>query len=475
MADNNSFIATLPNRDKVFLYGGANAPAPQARKLTPELDPDSKTYNVKLYDNGLAKDNSQEKVFVGTYTVSVDKDGVVTEKFIINPNNNFSPEYIKAISIQDPKVTNSVISQIKDFRENATLTARNNGEDVPGITKTEAKDLLPGYKLTADAIAPIQTKGLANKSGAELPASFKTLTYPNDLTTTGQDYIKFNAIEYKPRIFDAGTPEKPGSLGRFQRYVGLKDENRAEINKERLIKSTISLPIQSGIADNNSVTWNVDSMDAIRQAAGFASLQTGVENPMEAIGEQIKAIADLTTDKSANQNMRLFIGQFLARMAINSENNFFSRAFGAILNPNLELLFQSPDLRPFTFRFDLTPRNKEEAIVVRKIIRAFKQTMAARQGYADTFLKTPMVYDIQYINGKTKANHKSINRIKTCALKNFSVNYTPSNQYMTFEGDDQSMTQYTLDMTFQELEPIYFDDYVTDINGINIQDDEIGY
>ena len=50
-----------------------------------------------------------------------------------------------------------------------------------------------------------------------------------------------------------------------------------------------------------------------------------------------------------------------------------ARTRGAILNPNLELLFERPTLRPFSFTFDLAPRNKEEADEVIKIIRFFKQ------------------------------------------------------------------------------------------------------
>jgi hypothetical protein len=49
--------------------------------------------------------------------------------------------------------------------------------------------------------------------------------------------------------------------------------------------------------------------------------------------------------------------------------------------------------------------------------------------------------------------------MKTCALKVFNTNYTPSNQYMTYDDEDSTMTAYSLDMQFQELEPVYFDDY----------------
>jgi hypothetical protein len=95
--------------------------------------------------------------------------------------------------------------------------------------------------------------------------------------------------------------------------------------------------------------------------------------------------------------------------------------------------------------------------------------MAPRKGVAEIFLKTPMIFDITYINGKLEKEHTSINKIKTCALKMFNVNYTPNNQYMTYDDAEATMTGYSLEMQFQELEPVFYDDYI----GMPYQ--EIGY
>jgi hypothetical protein len=51
----------------------------------------------------------------------------------------------------------------------------------------------------------------------------------------------------------------------------------------------------------------------------------------------------------------------------------------------------------------------------------------------------------------------------------FMCNYTPEGQYATFL--DGAMTSYEISMQFQELEPVFNDDYG---NG-QIQDTEIGY
>ena len=54
-------------------------------------------------------------------------------------------------------------------------------------------------------------------------------------------------------------------------------------------------------------------------------------------------------------------------------------------------------------------------------------------------------------------NHPYLNKIKTCALSSFTVDYTPDGSYSTY--DDGSMTSYNVGMTFNELNPIYEDDY----------------
>ena len=79
------------------------------------------------------------------------------------------------------------------------------------------------------------------------------------------------------------------------------------------------------------------------------------------------------------------------------------------------------------------------------------------------FLKAPHVFDVRYQtfdkSGNEIQDHPSLNRIKTCALTGFNVDYTPSGSYMTFNDEERTMTQYAVQMNFTELNPIYEDDY----------------
>lgn len=324
--------------------------------------------------------------------------------------------------------------------------------------KQPEEEDMSNYAIDADKIPVGQAEGvpanIVDKDFISFPAF---LSYPETLEKNEfkQDFIQFKVIQYQPRIF---TTDGLRRLERFEK-----------VDKEKLIKSTIRLPIQGGISDTNLVNWNSDQMNSVEQAAGFASLTLGTNDIKESFDEIKGSIESLLKDQKSNTAISSYLHALFAKMAVGSSGNFFSRAFGALLNPNLELLFQNVELRPFSFRFDLTPRNDKEAKQVRQIIRVFKQSMAARKGVAEIFLKTPMVYELEYINGNNGKKHKAIGRIKTCALRNFTVNYTPTNQYMTYDDNANTMTAYSLDMQFQELEPIYFDDYQ------KIEMDEIGF
>ena len=51
------------------------------------------------------------------------------------------------------------------------------------------------------------------------------------------------------------------------------------------------------------------------------------------------------------------IASYFAGQAIGN-NKLFTRGTGKILNPNLELLFETPTLRTFNYNFQFTPREE---------------------------------------------------------------------------------------------------------------------
>ena len=84
--------------------------------------------------------------------------------------------------------------------------------------------------------------------------------------------------------------------------------------------------------------------------------------------------------------------------------------------------------------------------------------MAVKKDSDGLFLRTPNVFKIQYqYKNRDNKEHPGLNLIKMCALTNCSVDYTPNGSYMTYP--DGTMIAYEMTLSFQELTPVYQDDY----------------
>lgn len=261
--------------------------------------------------------------------------------------------------------------------------------------------------------------------------------YPIKMDPT-QDKIKFTMYRYEP---------KKVSVSNIASGTGFSGSNKGSS------MGIVILPIQPQISDSNSVSWGENSMNAIDAMAAAAALGA-IQKGGEALADAAQGVQDLIKENKGDLESSL--AAYFAGQATGSNPGFFTRATGAILNPNLELLFTGPSLRSFTFNFSMSAREKGEAEEIRNIIRFFKQGMSVKRAQSNLFLKTPNVFDISYCYAGGD-NHPWMNKIKTCALQNCIVNYTPAGNYATY--DNGAMTQYDMTLTFGEIDPLYDDDY----------------
>lgn len=291
---------------------------------------------------------------------------------------------------------------------------------------------------------------------------YENLVYPEKLDLNLQDCIKFTIKELTKVTFNPVLSEK--------------SFNKTYSN----IEGSVTLPIQPSITDSNAARWGSSEMNAIQSFGVATSINLANRNDVDSLISGLGEIGTRALEEIfKNKQYRQAIGLYLAEQAVGSQG-LLSRTTGQVLNPNMELLFQGPELRSFTFQFKLSPRSSEEAVRVKKIIRFFKQAMSVKTTSDNVFLKSPFVFDIRYLSNNE--DHKSLNRIKTCALLGCDVDYTPDGSYMTFNDADKTMTSYGLSLRFSELEPIYDSDYnqgsgasgTTNIH-TNITKDEIGF
>ena len=262
-------------------------------------------------------------------------------------------------------------------------------------------------------------------------------TYPEDIATTKQDIIKFDMIQYRPSRLEAN--------------------GRPDVSSGDIIGGSVILPIPGGLQDQSSAGWNSATMNPLERAAAEVALQAiskGGKGFTDSVEKQIKK-----TLSDGGKDAKDALAGYFAGQAAGVGEQVLQRGMGVVVNPNMELLFMGPAIRQFSFSFLLAPRSKKETTEVANIIRFFKQGMSPIRSQSALFLRTPNTFRLRYIyrgDGKD-SDHKYLSKFKECALLNTTVNYTPNSNYATFP--DGGMVAYQLTLSFQELEPIFNDDY----------------
>ena len=375
---------------------------------------------------------SSEGGFVAPVLVGVRDSG--------NPNkitwNDNAPDILKKPWNNDKIITNvkdQVRSMEGDFVQNSKNVEDYRREN--GI-RSFGTDTFP----EAASSQPVQNTINPNRNPTKPPRA--PLVYPLTLATDDQDYIKFSILERKPNKIKAGTTQGRGFAS--QRVIGGAGG------------AVVYLPIPGGLSESTSVSYKESSLNAL-QLEGSKAISNFVQGKGKGTGLAGK-IGEMQGAFNANENtLKELIGGAAAAAALQlNTNELLARQDGSILNPNMELLFNSPQLRSFGFSFKLSPRSSTEGKRILEIIRYFKQAMVPKKTQESFFLKSPNTFKVEYVH-KGRGNHPGLNKYKECALVQCQVNYTPEGTYNTFI--DGVMHSYEMTLQFRELDPIFDTDY----------------
>ena len=368
--------------------------------------------------------------------------------------------------------TNLTAQEIKDLQpggklnktsiESAKLAVKKNGgsddqasaaaTSTPQAKDPNKEDATAG-NATKDQFEAIEkaTKGYVGRQAKDYPQSLK---YPENMNDN-QDCIQFTVMEYQASKLGLDSNVN----------TGLRTTKRTAL-------TTITLPMPRGISDRNSVDWSKSEITNLDKALGDTAIQSILGGPTAGTDAAKKNLEAVTAGNKSL--LDAIVAAKLTETAVGT-NNLLSRIYGVQMNPNAELLFSGPTLRDFSFSFRMNPRSPAEAKIVRSIIRTFKQAMSVKRSNSVLLLKSPHTFMIKYITSNKE--HPYLNRFKECALTNCSVDYTPDGQYMSYDDpspDGRSMTAYELSLSFNELEPIFDDDY-ENMEGAKGSFDHIGY
>ena len=285
-------------------------------------------------------------------------------------------------------------------------------------------------------------KSLAEEAGDKPRKKYGaryTYYYPMALKANrDQDKLQISVLEYKPRPIGEGSQSGLG-IGEREGYTS------------RTLGS-VFLPVPGNVVDSNNVSWDANEMDPVKLLASQAFFQNVQEGGVEGLVDSLGSVANAVGENKGD--VKTAVGAALANAA--TGGNILTRATGAVINPNMELLFKGPQLRTFSLSWKMSPRDYEESEMIKNIIRMFKQSMAVKRSESLLFLKSPNTYKLRYLTARGR-DHSFLPKVKECALTGCSINYTPDGNYQTYENS--SMVAYEMSLSFNELEPIYHDDY----------------
>ncbi len=247
---------------------------------------------------------------------------------------------------------------------------------------------------------------------------------------------------------------------------------RPDFNSRFTPKATgtqIALPIPYNLDTNYQTQWNTPDAGAWTQMVaneGGEILRNTIKNGFE--------MPALSMTDGKYQSLASGLGRFASAVGtdILAQNRLFQVAgqgAGIARNPFLAALFEGVQFRTFNMQFKLYPKSKEEADIIRNIIKAFKYGMHPSYqsfgGLKNALFNYPYIYKPAF----TKPEY--LFDIGYCIIKNISPMYHSEGAPHYFESDGNKIPAFvTLAIEFQELEIITKDS----LSGSTLQDDRSG-
>jgi len=163
----------------------------------------------------------------------------------------------------------------------------------------------------------------------------------------------------------------------------------------------------------------------------------------------------LASTDGRGENANPFIAEAAGRLAGRVLSEDFRKlglfaATGRTLNPQLELIYNSPALRQFTLDFRLIPRNQKESDDIQAILYILKLE-AAPQISPDTssrYFIPPSQFQLEFYDGVDHAMTNSyLFKTKKCVLEDISIDYTGGGSFTTFYTGAPVETRLSLKFT----------------------------
>ena len=338
-------------------------------------------------------------------------------------------------------------------------------------------------KRLAEAAAPISIGPIGNQFNKA--AAYR---WPLDMIDEETDWVLFQFGKY-PKPFGKDSQDIVGTNDHTNAIKNLYGKNQLGLNyynesaKALQVNGPpVMLPIPQDVANEIQQVWQGKQFTALGRAAVSAA----------AAGKFSSA---KTVLKDVKGNL-VGLQQSLTSLALNtlpgvggniSFNDLAGTTRGIVINPNAELLYDSPQMREVGMVFKMVASNRKESEQIRSICKTFRMNASPQYGGMDendpeewqktkdqflkmaggkagsdlekenqwgdmyNFIRVPNLCKFTFMKGNNV--HPYLTQFKPCAISNVEVNYTPDGTYTTHP--DGAPIAVEIKLSFMETKVVF--------------------
>ena len=358
--------------------------------------------------------------------------------------------YIDKLTNKFNKAKNA-ISSLKGIGSKLKSIQYESVSDTLGEAKDSARELLSKRQNALE-------KTLKGRSGAKVYMD-------KNPEIMGKHYIYPKHDPLKNYITFDIMPRRQRKDGNFYQHFGEKtvtftDEEYEETRTEKhsvYKRNQISLYIPDTLISQSNVAYRNE---------GINQFNRSVANILSAFAEGGFGEAYQTGKGQVGELVTTFINQTMNKLSGGITNLRGGRA----VNTQQEQLLDGMQFRTFDFTFDFYPKSQDEAIVVKNIIKTFRQSMLPDSYVANmlagvqigeespesqnaAYFNYPNVFRI-YFSGPMS---KHVDGFLPCVCQNAQVDYTGGQKFSVMEDGMPNHIQLTL--TFAEIKIMTLGNY----------------
>lgn len=295
----------------------------------------------------------------------------------------------------------------------------------------------------------------------------KTARYPEDaLISKASDYVYFQFGKYVPP-FSRDSQKSTNNATKIRSYSQASYAASTDLKIEAIknpatgnITTGIVLPMPQDLGNDIQQTWNGKQFSALGRAAiagtaggNFAEIGTKISDIDGNLKAAITSLNTQLLNKIPGVGGNLDVGDITGSTE------------GIVLNPNAEILYDSPELREIGMTFKMIPRSATEAKIIKNIVYMFRYASVPQWGGNEgqtlsdqlindgeggtfeafgkqNFMRVPFLCKFTFMNGN--AVNDKVQQFKPCAIRKVAVNYTSDGTYATYRGGEPVATELTL-------------------------------